>query len=811
MPRRRTGEIRRITAEEFAKRLKVIADREPEKRFAFFLGAGCSFSSGIPAAGRLVRNEKADTDWLRRLRDVRAPTVSDADLDEWARKELSHWDPDNPGASYGDLIERLFLNPGDRQAEIHRLCTGEHIKRQLGYVVLSGLLSRDDSQFNIVLTTNFDDLLSDALAYFRQIRPLVIAHDSLAPFIRSTGKHPLIIKLHGDHQLAPRNTATETEALNERIAERVATVLHDRGLIVLGYGGNDESIIDMLEQLPEEALPYGVFWVSGSEPRGVFRAWLEGRNAVWVEHRDFDTLMMLLEDELSVDPPDRAIFEKVFQNIAESRQSLANRVADEDKAAVGEPRTPDWWFFDLAAKGVTSTDPDAADKIYRLGLTALPDSYELLCNYSNFLWKEMKQPDRAEKFYKRAILTESNDATALGNYANFLCDERKEPNQAEEFYKRAIDADPKEETVLSNYATFLWENRKQPNQAQEFYERSIAADPKYAAGLGNYANFLWSERKQADQAEDFYNRAIDIDPNSGTTLGNYANFLYEARKQPDQAEKFYKRAIDADSQIAATLSNYAMFLRRERQQPDQAEVFHKRAIDADPNNAAVLGNYAVFLWRLRTQPDRAEEFFNRAIDADPNYAAVLGNYALFLGEARKQPDRTEEFFKRAIDADPKYPAALCNYANFLWKERKQPDQAEQFYKRGIDADPNNANSLGNFAMYLLAAGRRKEGLKKLDQATALHASEPAGDLSAELSFYWYVQGPANERSKWLARLKKLLKDGVRSPGWDLTPIVERATKDRHPAKIWLGKLAAVISDEAKLYTLKNWKAWKDAK
>ncbi|MCH8045834.1 MAG: tetratricopeptide repeat protein [Planctomycetes bacterium] len=775
MPRRRTGEIRRITAEEFAKRLKVIAENEPEKRFAFLLGAGCSVSSGIPAAGRLVRDEKAKSDWLRRLRDVREPSVSDAGLDEWARKELSHWDPDDPGASYGELIERLFLYPGDRQEEIHRLCAGEHIKRQLGYVVLSGLLTQYDSQFNIVLTTNFDDLLSDALSYFRQTRPLVIAHDSLAPFIRSTAKHPLIIKLHGDHQLAPRNTATETDALDHRIAERVATVLHDRGLIVLGYGGNDESIIAMLEQLPEEALPYGVFWVSGSEPRGVFRAWLEDRNAVWVEHRDFDTLMMLLEDELSVDPPDKALFEKVFQNIAESRQSLANRVADEDKAAVGEPRTPDWWLFDLAAQGVKVTDPEGADAIYRRGIETLPASYELLGNYANFLWYERKQPDQAEEFYERALVGDPKNATILGNYAYFF-HERKQPIQAEEFYKRSLACNPKEATALGNYANFLWKERKQPDQAGEFYKRAIEADPEYAQALGNYAAFCWRVRKQPDQAEEFFKRAIEADPKLVSTLGNYANFLWNERKQPDQAKEFYKRAIDADPKDTIALVNYALFLRRERKRPDEAEELYKRAIDADPKDATALSNYAIF-----------------------------------LGEERKQPDQAEKFYKRAIDADPKDANLLGGYANFLWRERNQPGQVEEFYIRAIDADPQNANNLGNYAMCLLAAGRRKEGLEKLNEATELHASEPARDLSVELGFYWYAQGPAKERSKWLARLKKLLKDGVRSPGWDLTPIVERATKDRHPAKSWLGKLAAVIGDEAKLDTLKKWKAWKDAK
>ncbi|MEZ6111130.1 MAG: hypothetical protein R3C99_08950 [Pirellulaceae bacterium] len=85
--------------------------------------------------------------------------------------------------------------------------------------------------------------------------------------------HPLLVKVHGDHQLFPRNTPEETAVLDKRLAERLATVLHDRGLNVMGYGGNDESVLAMLEALPDEALPFGVYWVSGREPRGLFLAY----------------------------------------------------------------------------------------------------------------------------------------------------------------------------------------------------------------------------------------------------------------------------------------------------------------------------------------------------------------------------------------------------------------------------------------------------------------------------------------------------------------------------------------------------------
>ena len=56
--------LRTLAAHEFVRRLKETTDTA-DRRYAFSLGAGCSRSSGIPAAGELVKR------WLRRLRDLR--------------------------------------------------------------------------------------------------------------------------------------------------------------------------------------------------------------------------------------------------------------------------------------------------------------------------------------------------------------------------------------------------------------------------------------------------------------------------------------------------------------------------------------------------------------------------------------------------------------------------------------------------------------------------------------------------------------------------------------------------------------------
>jgi hypothetical protein len=123
--------LRKIPADEFARRLREIT-KPPDKRFAFFLGAGCSVTSGIPAAAALVKDN-----WLPRLRELCDPKRKD--LEEWAKETLANYDIDNPAASYGDVMDKLFLLAEERQREIESLCEGRF--PGFGYACLAQLMA----------------------------------------------------------------------------------------------------------------------------------------------------------------------------------------------------------------------------------------------------------------------------------------------------------------------------------------------------------------------------------------------------------------------------------------------------------------------------------------------------------------------------------------------------------------------------------------------------------------------------------------------------------------------------------------------
>ncbi len=700
--------MRSISAKEFVRRLKAATTSSgTDSRYTFFLGAGCSISSGIPGAASLVKDY-----WLPRLKGLE--TGDDREIKEWVTTVFPGYTDDNAALFYGPTIERLFLNPQERQKEIERLVGGKD--PGFGYAVLAQLLSNQESgrHCNVVLTTNFDDMVPDALYLYSNQKPLVIVHESLIGFMKITGTRPVVLKLHGDARLAPKNTEIETGELDKAVQRVLKNLLEETGLIFVGYGGNDKSMVQILKQIGPGGLPWGLYWINDHEPEGEMKEWLEERNAIWVNHLDFDEIMLLVLNEFGFQHPTNERFEKLLTNYRDNFKNLSQKI-------LAGPKTPESKILEDAVQKATSQFKDWSSAYLQAEMVAKSDS------------------SRADQIYQEGIKSFPNESQLLGNYALFLYVIRKDYDRAEEFYKKAIEANPTNSVNLENYANFLEDTRKDHDKAEEFYKKAIEADPNNAINLGNYANFLEDTRKDHDKAEEFYKKAIEADPNNAINLGNYANFLEYTRKDYDKAEEFYKKAIEAD-----------------------------------PNNAINLGNYTNFLEYTRKDHDKAEEFYKKAIQADPNNAINLGNYA-----------------------------------NFLEYTRKDYDKAEEFYKKAIEADPNNATNLGNYGGFLFVLSRKDEATKFVREA--IEKGKNLLPLALECHFYIYAHSDdGEERSQSLKQLKKLLTEGIRSPGWNLYANVSKAITDGHSSPEFLQVLAKATSDEAKIEELDKFEEWRTA-
>ncbi|ELB2060280.1 SIR2 family protein [Vibrio parahaemolyticus] len=210
--------------------------------FTLFLGAGASVTSGVSHAGELIKQWRAAYSNMYPQKNI----------------EKEYW-YDKP-TEYSELFETLYDQPSQRR-EFIESCIKDAIP-SWGYIYLSNLLK--NNVFNTVFTTNFDDLINEACYSFStDLKPLVSAHDSSISSVRLTSPRPKIIKLHGDFLFDNiKNTVRELESLEDNMRAKFRQYASEFGMIVIGYAGNDRSIMETLNTLlrHDSNFPHGIYW-----------------------------------------------------------------------------------------------------------------------------------------------------------------------------------------------------------------------------------------------------------------------------------------------------------------------------------------------------------------------------------------------------------------------------------------------------------------------------------------------------------------------------------------------------------------------
>jgi hypothetical protein len=272
---------------------------------AWFLGAGASASARLPTAGDLIWRFKRTLYCTSAKVD---PRTCDDLGNEVVRARLQRYLDGtgkypalNAPEEYASYFEQTYPAPEDRRRFIETMLQGA--TPSFGHHILAALMKADKTR--LVWTTNFDRLVEDAAAtaYGSTSALTVSTIDSSAVAIRALndGSWPLLGKLHGDFQsVALKNTTDELK--NQESALRAALIESCKrfGLIVAGYSGRDESVMNALEEAVSypNAYPGGLFWVlrSGSPVYSrvealVAHAQSAGIQAALIETETFDELM----------------------------------------------------------------------------------------------------------------------------------------------------------------------------------------------------------------------------------------------------------------------------------------------------------------------------------------------------------------------------------------------------------------------------------------------------------------------------------------------------------------------------------------
>jgi len=265
----------RRSQEHLVNLLTTRADTAPQ--FALFLGAGASVTSGVKPSKQMV------SDWRRKLF---ASYKGADDYSTWLSKQ-DWFEAEN---EYAILFELVYDQPSQRRAYIEKAIIKAN--PSWGYAYYVSLM--ESKLFNVTFTTNFDDLLNNACYSFSNtLRPMVCSHDSAVSSVRVVSERPKIIKLHGDYLYdSIKNTSTELQSLEANTRDKFVEFAKQYGLIVLGYAGCDQSIMDMLDVLvrSENYFRNGIYWCirKGTCPGRRLQQILRNDRVFWTEIDGFD-------------------------------------------------------------------------------------------------------------------------------------------------------------------------------------------------------------------------------------------------------------------------------------------------------------------------------------------------------------------------------------------------------------------------------------------------------------------------------------------------------------------------------------------
>jgi hypothetical protein len=394
---------------EFERRHTLVPDRP----FCWVLGSGASVQSGIPTGGELVQQ------WLKELHEMEAPPGQT--MENWATVEnlqITNFDLPKAANFYPWVYWRRYRKFREQGYAFLEKAM-EMAEPSYGYSVLAQIMAT--TQHKAAVTTNFDNLVADALAVYTQALPLVCGHESLTGFIRPNLQRPLIAKIHRDLLLNPKNEPAELEKLPGEWVSALKIIFDNYTPIIMGYGGNDGSLMEFFKSLTP--IKGGVFWCFRiGDP-------IDARIHEVVEHHDgnlvpilgFDELMLQLWEKLKLASPIPTLqnthakrvteWQRQFQELDKKLKEPGRSEAVEEElkpvrkaaAAAVERLTKekDWWAWQLKADA--EPDPAKRETIYREGVKDFPKSAELMCNFMLFLHDVRKNYDEAYSLYRKSV------------------------------------------------------------------------------------------------------------------------------------------------------------------------------------------------------------------------------------------------------------------------------------------------------------------------------------------------------------------------------------------------------------------------
>ena len=398
-----------IGLQEFVDEIYEDSKRNDDTKYIFFLGAGCSKSSGIPLAGELAK------EWYEKLKKQKTK------FDNFNIKYNIKVEEDLDFASlYFNIFESLFPTPLSQQKAIQEITEGK--SPGSGYYTLASLMKIPS--FNTVITTNFDNLIQDALIYSGDKRALVITHQDLAKFIERNNT-PLIVKVHGDSHMDPCNNSDNTKIIPYELNDAIQGLFINTKLVFIGYSGSDKSIRNLL--IDSKRIDH-VYWLSSNIPskNKLSKWWKNTTSKTFVNERDFDKIMNLIKSRFSFSKPDFSSRAK------ELEESYDDSIKEENKEIEIIENKTEIDYFILGNNYFDTTKYEKAIESYKKAIEINPEYYNAYNNLGYAYFNRTKY-EKAIEAYSNEIKINPKDSSAYYNLGNAYYYYKKYPKAIEAY------------------------------------------------------------------------------------------------------------------------------------------------------------------------------------------------------------------------------------------------------------------------------------------------------------------------------------------------------------------------------------------
>ena len=550
-------ESRIISAKRLSQMMKDLS--ESSERFCFILGSGASVESGIPSGSTL------EMQWMDclmgKMEDRGMPAMDAGETREiagtlYAEKAIEHnfgeieaaWlrakkeNKPIPSEYYFDIYKlRFHSNPRQGYNYLEKIM--EQCDPSLGYHTLAKLLA-ENSLHNLVITTNFDSLVEDALFLYTDKRPLVVSHESLADYMEANIRRPIIAKVHRGLMYAPLNSPENLQELKPEWQRALSQAFSIYTPIVIGYAGGDHSLMSFLEK-ETTSIRGSIYWCYRGKrsraglPGENIQSLVANHNGYFVAIDGFDALMVEIGKTMYSDAIRPGLTKDKLQKKLDER--LRNYNAQWDKLNENQE-------MQKALQEMNAAEQKEEKQREKEELLTAQDYFR-----RGFRASSEGHTQEAVKEYSKAIELDPSFASAYHN-RGILYNNLGEQQKALDDYNKAIELDPSYAFAYNGRGN-VYRGLGERQKALDDYNKAIELDPSFAYAYNGRGN-VYSDLGEQQKALEDYNKAIELDLNYKFAYRN-RGLLYSKLGNHDAAVKDYTRAIQLDPKYKNAYLNRA--------------------------------------------------------------------------------------------------------------------------------------------------------------------------------------------------------------------------------------------------------------